>query len=276
MRLSCGRVFRRHGSHSFAYTPRPRATSAMTIQDERLITVWFDIDNTLYSTSAKISQAMGVKIHNYFVKLGLSDREASDLHHKYYTQYGLALAGLIRHHDVDPLDFDLNCDQALPLEEMIFPNPAHRKLLEDIDRSRIRVWALTNAYKVHAERVLRILNLRDLIEGIVYCDYEAKDLTSKPEPAYYHKAMTLASMADPSKCYFIDDNWRNVESARNIGWGHCVHFCERGLEHVEGGKVIKISSAANENLKHEEKLGIKVISDLEELRDVWPEIFKSS
>lgn len=49
---------------------------------------------------------------------------------------------------LDPLDFDLKCDQALPLEEMIFPNPAHRRLLQDIDRSKARVWALTNAYKV--------------------------------------------------------------------------------------------------------------------------------
>jgi hypothetical protein len=36
----------------------------------------------------------------YFVSLGLSEEEASELHHQYYTQYGLALAGLVRNHDV--------------------------------------------------------------------------------------------------------------------------------------------------------------------------------
>ena len=36
----------------------------------------------------------------YFVSLGLSHEEASELHLKYYTQYGLALRGLTRHHDV--------------------------------------------------------------------------------------------------------------------------------------------------------------------------------
>jgi hypothetical protein len=36
----------------------------------------------------------------YFVSLGLGHEEASDLHLKYYTQYGLALRGLTRHHDV--------------------------------------------------------------------------------------------------------------------------------------------------------------------------------
>ena len=36
----------------------------------------------------------------YFVSLGLGHEEASDLHLKYYTQYGLALRGLTRHHDI--------------------------------------------------------------------------------------------------------------------------------------------------------------------------------
>jgi hypothetical protein len=36
----------------------------------------------------------------YFVTLGFDDDIASDLHHAYYTQYGLALRGLTRHHDI--------------------------------------------------------------------------------------------------------------------------------------------------------------------------------
>jgi hypothetical protein len=47
----------------------------------------------------------------------------------------------------DPLDFDEKCDQSIPLEEMIKPDPAVRQLFLDIDRSKCRVWALTNAFK---------------------------------------------------------------------------------------------------------------------------------
>ncbi|KAK1236474.1 putative suppressor of disruption of TFIIS [Marasmius sp. AFHP31] len=244
----------------------------MTVPIDNRPIVWFDIDNTLYSASSQISHAMGVKIHDYFVnQLGLSHEEASKLHHSYYTQYGLALAGLIRHHHVDPLDFDRKCDQSLPLEEMIHYKPSLRKLFEDIDRSKVRVWALTNAYRPHAERVLRILHLDDLIDGLVYCDYEAKDLTSKPDPVYYKKAMEKAGVSDPSKCYFVDDNKRNVEAALNLGWKHSVHFCEKGLEHVEGGKVMEI------NLKtQDDGQTFTVVSDLEELRQVWPEIFQTT
>lgn len=36
----------------------------------------------------------------YFVSLGIDDEEASRLHLKYYTTYGLALRGLTRHHRV--------------------------------------------------------------------------------------------------------------------------------------------------------------------------------
>ena len=59
-----------------------------SISDDRVI-VWFDIDNTLYSASSKIADAMGQRIHNYFTGLGLEEEEASVMHLKYYKTYGL-------------------------------------------------------------------------------------------------------------------------------------------------------------------------------------------
>lgn len=87
---------------------------------------------------------------------------------------------------------------------MISFNPSLHKLFEDIDRTKVRVWALTNAYRPvrtklditsfiiqllpkHAERVLRILNLRDLIDGLVFCDYAEPNFSCKPEPEYYNQ-----------------------------------------------------------------------------------------
>ena len=110
--------------------------------------------------------------------LGWSDEEASEMHLRYYKQYGLALRGLVRHHSIsevervlgvvlcrchiiyrrslDPLDFDLKCDGSLPLEDMIKPDPKLRTLLENIDRGKARVWALTNAYRTVSVRALQI------------------------------------------------------------------------------------------------------------------------
>ncbi|KAL5508283.1 SDT1 [Sanghuangporus vaninii] len=242
-------------------------------QDDKGI-VFFDIDNTLYSASSKIADAMGERIHAYFTSLGLDDNEASTMHLKYYKTYGLALRGLVRHHGVDTLDFDRRCDQSLPLKDMIGPVPAVRKLLQDIDRTKVRVWALTNAYVLHAKRVLRILELEDQFEGIVYCDYEQKDFYCKPEPEYFNEALKKAGVTDPSKCYFVDDSLTNVLAARRLGWGHCVYFCEAGLQTTEGGMKRTILPTTP-NLSTSDLGTPTQVDTLEELRTVWPEIFKT-
>ena len=55
-----------------------------------------------------------------------------------------------------------------------------------------------------------------------------------------------------------------------LGWGNCVHFCEAGLETVEGGKAKQISADGKEPLP-----GATVVGRLEELRSVWSEVFKT-
>lgn len=58
-----------------------------SVADDRDV-VFLDIDNTLYSASSKIADAMGERIHAYFTSLGLDDDEASAMHLKYYKTYG--------------------------------------------------------------------------------------------------------------------------------------------------------------------------------------------
>ncbi|KAI0347235.1 pyrimidine 5-nucleotidase [Trametopsis cervina] len=237
--------------------------------DDRAI-VFLDIDNTLYSASSRILQAMGERIHAYFVSLGLDDDRATELHHKYYTEYGLAIRGLVTHHEIDPLDFDQKCDGSLPLEDMIKPDPGLRKLLQDIDRSKARVWALTNAYRTHAQRVLRILGVEDQIEGLIFCDYSDRSFTCKPEPLYYQNALKEAGISNPEKCYFVDDSRKNVAAAVRLGWGHCVHFCEQDIQTVDS-LIEKGQVGADGQPALQE---VPVIGKLEELRTVWHELFR--
>ena len=107
---------------------------------------------------------------------------------------------------------------------MIQPDPVLRQLLEDIDRSKVRVWALTNAYRTviaycssqevrpahiaqHAYRVLRILGVEDLIEGVIYCDYSDPNFSCKPEPQFYlnvscyHSCLTQLILRAPAAGY---------------------------------------------------------------------------
>ncbi len=85
------------------------------------------------------------------------------------------------------------------------------------------------------------------------------------------QALKTAGITDPSKCYFVDDSLTNVKAARTLGWGNCVHFCERGLLHVEGGKPKYIGSDIKEQ---PDEYGVGAIAKVDELRGVWPEIFK--
>lgn len=124
--------------------------------------------------------------------MGLSHEEASELHHRYYSQYGLALRGLKRHHDVgnvsvvktpthdlillsDVLDFDRKCDGSLPLESMISYDPMVYKLFEDIDRSKARVWALTNAF----EPVRNIISNSDCSDVLKACTKSFEDTRTR-------------------------------------------------------------------------------------------------
>ena len=49
-------------NHSTASNDPQSPSNDAQLPDDRVV-VWFDIDNTLYSASAKISQAMGTLIH---------------------------------------------------------------------------------------------------------------------------------------------------------------------------------------------------------------------
>ena len=84
------------------------------------------------------------------------------------------------------------------------------------------------------------------------------------------QAMKKAGVTDPAKCYFVDDSRGNVKAARQLGWGHCVHFYERGVEHMEGGRPKKIGSDIQDGDNED---GIAAIANLDELRGVWPELF---
>ena len=137
--------------------------------------------------------------------LSLTPAEADALHQRYYIDYGLAIEGLVRHHRVDPLSFNAQVDDAIPLED-IFPKPdAHlRRFLRDrLDRRAVKPWLLTNAYVRHARRVLRLLGVEDMFEGLTYCDYAAERIICKPFPAMYEKAMREAGVEDVRDCYFV-------------------------------------------------------------------------
>lgn len=143
-------------------------------------------------------------IDKFFVThLSLSPDEALMLHQKYYKEYGLAIQGLVRFHKIDPLEFNREVDDALPLDEVLSPDPQLRELLEAIDKTKVKLWLFTNAHITHAKRVVRLLGVDDLFEGITYCDYAAKELLCKPRVEMFEKAEREAQAPGIDKCFFV-------------------------------------------------------------------------
>lgn len=147
---------------------------------------------------------MAQKIDEYFSDhLSLAWDDAVKLHQEYYTNYGLAIEGLVRHHQIDPLDYNTKVDDALALEEVIKLDPALRKLIQDIDTSKVTIWLFTNAYVTHAKRVIKLLGIEDLFHGLTYCDYANVPFVCKPQPESFKKAMREAGVERFEDCYFV-------------------------------------------------------------------------
>ncbi|KAF2136781.1 uncharacterized protein K452DRAFT_236915 [Aplosporella prunicola CBS 121167] len=219
---------------------------------------FFDIDNCLYSKSTKVAEMMCDLIDKYFqTHLSLTQEDANSLHLRYYKDYGLAIEGLVRHHKVDPLDYNSKVDDALPLQDVIKPNPQLRRMLEDIDRSKVRLWLFTNAYVNHGKRVVKLLNVEDQFEGITYCDYGAAEFVCKPHKNMFAKAMQDAGVENPEDCYFVDDSFINCKAAKELGWT-AAHL-------VESSESKPPQQASQYEIKH-----------LEQLRNIYPQFFKTS
>lgn len=175
------------------------------------------------------------------------------LHSKYYTEYGLAISGLVKHHKIDPMAYNREVDDALPLDDIIKSDPKLRKLLSDLDTTKIKPWLFTNAHITHAKRVVRLLGVEDMFEGITYCDYSKEPLLAKPHVEMFDKAEREAGAATRSDCFFVDDSLLNCRHAAQRGWV-VTHKLEKE-------DVLPESS------------GWREVRDMEELRGLFPQFF---
>lgn len=196
-------------------------------KDNEKVVLFFDIDNTLYSCKAGVNELMGKYIKDYIANtLSLDDESADFLHKNYYRQFGLAIEGLVRFNHIDAMDYNRRVDDALPLDTILKPDPLLRQLLESVDRSKVKIWLFTNAYKTHGNRVVKLLGLDGIFDGLTYCDYAVRPLVCKPKTVMFKKAMEQAGVSDPSKCYYVDDSALNCDAAVKLGWEHAIHYTE--------------------------------------------------
>lgn len=211
--------------------------------------VWiFDVDYTLYGPEASLFEQVVPRITEFVGQhLGLVPDEARKVQRQYYLTYGSTLAGMVRHHGVDPHAFsdfvhhiDYGVLQANPdLRSQIAALPG-RKLL------------FTNATMKHAHAVLGGLGL-ELSDFDHAFDVEMADWTPKPAPLPYERLMKQFDI-DPRRAVFFEDTAKNLETARDLGWGTVWIKADQdsrqnGIDFAADLTVPKIETALTEIIK---------------------------
>lgn len=224
--------------------------------------IFFDVDNTLYSKHDGVGELMQAYIRKYFEeKLHLTPKEAERTHIAYYKKYGLALEGLVVLNHVDTMDYNARVDDALPLEKCLHKNPELKKMLASIDRTKWQLWLCTNAYVTHGLKVVKLLEIEEFFEGITFCDYKSLPLVCKPNHEFFNHCMEEVGKK-PEQCYFVDDNHANASAARELGW-NAIHFNESDIGCYESREIEMPQDSGSP----------AVISNILDLRQVWPEVF---
>jgi putative hydrolase of the HAD superfamily len=175
------------------------------------IRAWiFDLDNTLYPTSANLFAKIDHRMTDYIARLtGLDWAAAHRLQKAWFHEHGTTLAGLMRDHGTDPHDFldyvhDIEMDvleENAPLAAAIAKLPG-RKLV------------FTNGDLPYAVKVLDRLGLGATFEAVH--DIHAMALKPKPDPASYEGLCTAYAL-NPRECLFVEDMARNLKPAKAIG-----------------------------------------------------------
>lgn len=178
----------------------------------RFTTIFFDLDDTLYPSDAGLWEAIKARMSDYMrERMNIPTDEIPTLREKYYALYGTTLNGLQKHHQVDVDDY-LAYVHDVPLADYVTPNPILRPLIASLPTRNL---IFTNADIRHAERVLGILDLRDLFPTIV--DVKSVAPYCKPMPESFEIAMRIAGESDPSRCVMIDDLPRTTRAAKQAG-----------------------------------------------------------
>jgi len=170
----------------------------------------FDLDNTLYPSSARLFPQIDARMGAYIQRLlGVDPQEAYRVQKGFFHSHGMTLPGLMAHHGVDPHEFladvhDVDIDVV----------PPHPELADLIARLPGRKFVFTNADAPYAARVLARLGLSESFDALH--DIHALGYVPKPQlPAY--ASMCSAHGIDPMRAVFVEDMARNLVPAKAIG-----------------------------------------------------------
>jgi putative hydrolase of the HAD superfamily len=170
----------------------------------------FDLDNTLYPPSANLFAQIETKMTDYVMRVtGVDEPTASHLRQSYWADYGTTLAGLMRHHDIDPETYlhEVHDISFAPLD----PDPELAALIKALPGRKI---VYTNGSAPYAQQVLQargLAGLFDAVYGVEHADY-----APKPERSAFETVFGKDGL-DPNTAAMFEDDSRNLEVPHALG-----------------------------------------------------------
>jgi putative hydrolase of the HAD superfamily len=178
----------------------------------------FDLDDTLHDAQSASMPHLHVSFGQYIQEhLELTKEESDALRRRYWLRYGATLLGLVRHHGVKPAHF-LHHTHLLPgLEQRV---RGHRADLQALARLRGRKYILTNAPAAYAARVLGVLGIGPLFDGVLAIEdmHMFGRLRPKPDARMLRWVAARLGMP-PSRCVLVEDTLQHQKAARRVGMG---------------------------------------------------------
>jgi putative hydrolase of the HAD superfamily len=179
--------------------------------------VWFfDLDDTLHDAQSASMPHLHVSFGQYIQEhLRLTQEASDELRRRYWLRYGATLLGLMRHHGVRPAHF-LHHTHRLPGLELRVRG--HRADLEALARLRGRKFILTNAPADYAARVLGVLGIGHLLDGVLSIEDMQMFGVLRPKPDARMLRWVAARLGvPPARCVLVEDTLQHQKSARSVG-----------------------------------------------------------
>lgn len=174
-------------------------------------TFFFDLDNTLYPHTARVTEALEEKMNAFVAEIAQLDTlDASLLRQGYFERYGTTLRGLQLHHAVDTETY-LARVHDIQIEALVTRNQLLCDLMQPILYQSV---VFTNSPREHAIRVLAALGFQHQQWSIV--DIRATDFQPKPHIAAYQTALRTAQVT-PVASVLFEDTLVNLKTAKTIG-----------------------------------------------------------
>jgi putative hydrolase of the HAD superfamily len=170
----------------------------------------FDLENCLYPTNSRLFELIDQRMTAYIERLlGVDATEARRVQKMHFHGSGTTLAGLMKHHDVDPHHFMTDVHD-IPLDRVARDD----RLVAAVSRLPGRKFIHTNGSADYAWKVLDRLGIAAEIDHLH--DIFAADLTPKPEGHGYRKLLDQFGI-EPSSAAMVEDMVRNLAPAKALG-----------------------------------------------------------